>query len=316
VRTVAAALLVATLAMPARAEDAQPSLVTVQAASSPEHPTIGSHIRYSVDVVYPPGIEVVVAQPAERIGDLEIVDFGSSPPKALPDGKMALERWWSLVAWSTGDHAVTSPDVSYRTQGGDLEPAPPAQITINVASLLEQTKDAADIRDIKPPVPIPIDWRPYYAAAATILGAAALYALVRWVARRRRHATAAAKPPPPHVLALSALDALRARKLVEQGAFKEYYSTLTDIVRAYLEGRFRVRAPEMTTEEFLVATSRDGRLAAGHRRLLGEFLTESDLVKFARHRPSTDDSERAFDAARKFVDETMEREEAPERAAG
>jgi hypothetical protein len=63
----------------------------------------------------------------------------------------------------------------------------------------------------------------------------------------------------------------------------------------------------MTTEEFLLTTSRDGRLAAPHRRLLGEFLTESDMVKFARHVPTIADSERAFEAARRFVDDTIER---------
>jgi hypothetical protein len=113
--------------------------------------------------------------------------------------------------------------------------------------------------------------------------------------------------PPAHVIALTALDALRARHLPEDGAFKEYYSALTDIVRGYLEGRYRVRAPEMTTEEFLVASSRDGRLSVAHRRLLGEFLSESDLVKFARHLPSLGDSDRAYGAARRFVDETAER---------
>ena len=301
-------------ALPVLAQDTPPP-VTIRAASSPEQPTIGSHIRYSVDVVYPQGLEVVVAQPAERIGDLEIVDFGASPPKALPDGNMSLERWWTLVAWRTGAHALRSPDVSYRTPGGELTPARPAEITIQVASLLDQTKDAADIRDIKPPEPIPIDWRPYYAGAAVLAAGIALFALVRWLARRRRRAAVLPPPIPPHVLALGALEALRARHLVEKGAFKEYYSTLTDIVRSYLEGRFRVRAPEMTTEEFLVATSRDGRLVASHRRLLGEFMSESDLVKFARHRPSPDDSERAYDAARRFVDETMERAEAAEHAA-
>jgi len=108
------------------------------------------------------------------------------------------------------------------------------------------------------------------------------------------------------MVALAALDALRARKLVEHGAFKDFYSTLSDIVRRYLEDRFHVRAPEMTTEEFLLTTSRDGRLAAPHRRLLGEFLTESDMVKFARHVPTIADSARAFEAARRFVDDTTE----------
>jgi len=294
---------------------ATPPVVEVRASATPERPTIGSHIRYQVDVVAPSGIEIVVAQPPERIGDLEIVDFGTTEPKALPDGKLAFERWWTLVAWSTGEHRITSPEVSYRLPGGDLATAAPAELAITVASLLDEAKDASDIRDIKPPVPIPIDWRPYYAIAGALTTIIAIVALVRWLAARRRRVTPRVAPPPPHVIALAALDALRARRLVEKGALKEYYSALTDIVRAYLEGRYRVRAPEMTTEEFLLASSRDGRLNPAHRRLLGEFLTESDLVKFARYLPSTDDSESAYAAARRFVDETKERLEEIDRAA-
>ena len=60
----------------------------------------------------------------------------------------------------------------------------------------------------------------------------------------------------------------------------------------------------MTTEEFLLTTARGGSLQPAHRALLGEFLTESDLVKFARHVPTLADSERAYAAARRFVDET------------
>lgn len=302
---------------PAPASTAAP--VTLRASASPEQPTVGSHIRYEIEVLAAPGVEIVVAQPADRIGDLEIVDFGSSEPKPAGGDRgdtVSFLRWWTLVAWSTGPHAVPSPEVSYRLPGGELQAATPVETTITVQSLLANATDSTDIRDIKPPAAIPIDWRPYYAIAAVVALLVAVAVLLRWLAKRRRHVAPAVPPLPPHVIALGALDALRARRLVEKGAFKEYYSTLTDIVRAYLEGRYRVRAPEMTTEEFLVASSRDGRLGGNHRRLLGEFLGESDLVKFARYLPSTDDSERAYSAARKFVEETRETPKEDEREAG
>lgn len=298
---------------------AMPAPVTLRASASPEQPTVGSHIRYELEVLAAPGVEIVVAQPAERIGDLEIVDFGSSEPKPAGGERadtVSFLRWWTLVAWSTGPHVVPSPEVSYRLPGGELQAAQPVETTITVQSLLEKAQDTSDIRDIKPPAAIPVDWRPYYAIAAALALMVALAVLLRWLAKRRRHVVPAAPPIPPHVIALGALDALRARRLVEKGAFKEYYSTLTDIVRAYLEGRYRVRAPEMTTEEFLVASSRDGRLGKDHKRLLGEFLGESDLVKFARYLPSTDDSERAYSAARKFVEETRETPKEDDREAG
>ena len=49
----------------------------------------------------------------------------------------------------------------------------------------------------------------------------------------------------------TALNRLRAQGLIEQGQFEDYYVQLSSIVRHYLEDRFHLRAPEMTTEEFL-----------------------------------------------------------------
>ena len=82
-------------------------------------------------------------------------------------------------------------------------------------------------------------------------------------------------------------------------------------MRRYLEDRFVVRAPEMTTEEFLEATARSAVLQPGQRQLLGDFLAESDLVKFARHVPTLADSDRVLGAAERFVDETAIREQLP-----
>jgi len=300
-----AALLVALLVTTAAADE-PPPLVTVHAEAAPDTTTIGTRVRYEVTVNAPPGVEIVVAQPAERIGDMDIVDFGTEAPAPTPDGRVVFRRWWQLVAWSPGNHLLPSPEVRYRPPGGELATAPADDVGVTVESLLARTPDAADIRDVKAPEPIPVDWRPYYVIGGGLLALALLALLAHRLLVRPKRTVAAAPPPPPHVVALAALDALRARALVEHGAFKDFYSALSDIVRRYLEDRFRVRAPEMTTEEFLLATSRDGRVAAAHRRLLGEFLTESDLVKFARHVPTIADSERAFTAARRFVDDTTE----------
>jgi hypothetical protein len=303
-RTLALLLALATIAV---ADDAPPPLVTVRAVATPDTTTIGTRVRYEVTVNAPPGIEIVVAQPAERIGDMDIVDFGTEKPTPTADGRVVFKRWWQLVAWSPGHHLLPSPEVRYRPPGGELAEAPRDDVGVTIESVLARAPEGSDLRDVKPPEPIPVDWQPYYWIGGTLLALLALIALVYRLAARPRRTAPAAPPPPPDVVALTALDALRSRALVERGAFKEFYSALSDIVRRYLEDRFQVRAPEMTTEEFLVVTARDGRLAPPHRRLLGEFLTESDLVKFARHIPAIADTERAFAAARRFVAETAAR---------
>jgi hypothetical protein len=308
----AALVLVALAAAPAWAGDVP---VVVRAHVDPDTVGIGRRFRYVIEVESGPEAEVFVTQPSERIGDFDIVDFGIAPA-VQRDGKTVLSRWYALVGYTPGHHLVKSPPVQFRQPGGELEEAPGVETRVSIESALEKAGNPSDIRDIKGPEQVPVDPRPYYLLGAGVLVLVAAVVLYRLLRRPPRRA-AAAPPRPPHELAAEALEQLRQRGLVREGAFKEYYSALTAIVRTYIERRFEIRAPEMTTEEFLLASARRGRLVGPHRALLTEFLTESDLVKFARHLPTIADSERAWTAARRFVDETAATA-APERirAAG
>jgi len=296
---VRAALLVLLLAGLVHAEEP----VEVRAHAEPDTVTIGTRFRYVVEVTAAPDAEVFVEQPAERLGDFDIVDFGVEPP-VQRDGKTRLTRWYRLVGYSPGEHLVKSPPVTYRLAGGEPTEAPGQEIGVTVESLLAKEPEASDIRDIKPPEPVPVDWRPWYLLGGLVALALAAGAILSRMRNRSRRASVPPPPRPPQDVAAQALAELRRRNLIGAGAFKEYYSTLSDIVRTYLEQRFGLRAPEMTTEEFLLTTARDGRLDGAHRRLLGDFLAESDLVKFARHLPTIADSERAWEAAARFVEET------------
>jgi len=313
VRTAAAALLLALAPVaPAAAGDAP---VAVYARVEPDTVTIGQRFRYTLEVTSAPDVELMLSQPTEMLGDFTIVDFGDLPP-ARKDGTAVVTRWFTLVGYAAGEHWLTSPPVRYRLPGEGMADAPEAGVRVSVESVLAKAPDATDIRDVKPIEPVPVDWRPAMILGGALLGILALGAALYRLLNRPRRGLIAPPPRPAHEVARNALERLRRRRLVETGAFKEYYSALTDIVRAYLEHRFQVRAPEMTTEEFLLASARGGRLAATHRALLGEFLRESDLVKFARHHPAITDAERAWTAARRFVDETAPAAPEDVRAAG
>jgi hypothetical protein len=298
----------------ARATDAPPPPVQVRAHAEPDTVTVGSRLRYVVEVTSARDAEVFVAQASERVSDeFEIVDFGGEPP-VTRDGKTILTRWYTLVSFTPGDHLIKSPPVRYRQPGEEMADAPGAEIRVSVESVLEKAGKVDDIRDIKPPEEVPIDWRPYELLGAGVLGALALVVLLYRLVNRPKRARPAPPPRPPDAIAIEALEALRRRGLDASG-MKAFYSELSAIVRTYLEQRFEIRAPEMTTEEFLLVSARGGRLVGPHRALLGDFLKESDLVKFARHLPTVADGERAWAAARRFVDETRAAPEAL-RAAG
>ncbi|MEO6026680.1 MAG: hypothetical protein ABIR79_07440 [Candidatus Binatia bacterium] len=289
---------------PAATASPAPSPVTVHGSVEKGPLTIGQRFRYTIEVAAPTGTEMQLAQPTEHLGDFDIVDFGDAPAVER-DGTTVIARWFQLVGYTTGNHLVESPPVRYRLPGEELTEAPGDETLVEIASLLAKEPNARDIRDIKPPEEPPVDWRPIY----LVVGSLAAFALIGFLVLRflsRSQRIAAGPPPrPAHEIAHEELARLRARGLAEEGAFKEYYSALTGIIRTYLEHRFRLRAPEMTTEEFLMVTARGAAsLQSSHRALLGDFLSESDLVKFARHHPTLADAERAYGAAARFVDET------------
>jgi len=161
------------------------------------------------------------------------------------------------------------------------------------------TNTLTDIRDIRGLVPVPHSWWWVWVVLAVLVVAAGI---AFWLWKRQKPAIAAETSVPlsPFEIALAALQRLRE----EYPPVEEFYTRLSDIVRHYLEGQFRLHAPERTTEEFLYEVSRDAALSQAHKNLLGSFLQESDLVKFARFRPGQEDMQRAYDAAEKFVRES------------
>ena len=157
-----------------------------------------------------------------------------------------------------------------------------------------------DIHDIKGLVPVP-----HTGLWLSLLGLvlALVIGWIWWRNRRRSAGVSAPVVPPPTPLevALAALQALRLTNL----PVEEFYTQLSAIVRQYLENQLHLRAPERTTEEFLFELAQGSRLSEEHKNLLGAFLQEADLVKFARHRPGPADMDRAFGAAEKFVRESV-----------
>lgn len=170
-----------------------------------------------------------------------------------------------------------------------------------------------DIRDIKGLAAIPL--LPWW-AWCLLIGALLTVAIVAWWLWRRRrkpstHPVSADADLSPYDLARRALEELHGSGLLTAGTAAPLYIRLSDIVRHYLEGRFFLRAPERTTEEFLQDAANRSNLTAEQRAMLASFLAESDLVKFARLQPSSGDRQRAFEAAQAFVEQTRPVEQPP-----
>ncbi len=84
-----------------------------------------------------------------------------------------------------------------------------------------------------------------------------------------------------------------------------YVGEVSDAVRGYLEGRFGLRAPEQTTEEFLAGLAGKELPGMGDSAGLGEFLGWCDLVKFAGWKPGGPELEELEQSALGMVERTM-----------
>ena len=111
----------------------------------------------------------------------------------------------------------------------------------------------------------------------------------------------------PHSKAFSELEILKEKKLWQQGGFKAYYTELTDILRIYLQGRFGINAPEMTSDEILHAFSILEERESAYENLK-QILILSDLVKFAKFTPLPDENELSFMNGHLFVSQTQPEE--------
>jgi hypothetical protein len=166
------------------------------------------------------------------------------------------------------------------------------------------SQEMDDIRDIRPPVDYPVNWLFWI-----ILAGAALLGLLVWMLRRRiifpRKQQTVVPPDPPWVTARQALARLKGQSYPEQGRIREYYFELSYILRRYIEDRFAVKAPEMTTEEFLESLKNSRVLNDSQKKELQYFLTGCDMVKFAKYSAGRDDMEASFNLTEKFIDETV-----------
>ena len=89
------------------------------------------------------------------------------------------------------------------------------------------------------------------------------------------------------------LDRLLKKGLPGRGRYKDFYVELTMVVRRYIQRKYGISAPHMTTEEFL----RTAKPSDDLRR----FLESADLVKFAGVEATPDMADAATESARAYI---------------
>ena len=264
--------------------------------------TIGDVVTVKLSIKHPETLKIAFPPVGTSLGEWTVRSSKPLPPTTLADGSIEEVLELQLAAYKIGDIEVPALNVESVRTTGEKEVLATEPIKVVVQSVLTGKQDT--LKDLKPQAEIDADYKPFLFFLAALASAAYLvYRLIQYFKRRQ-------KPPAPkpervrlaEEVAREAIERLLARKLVEQGLFKQFYLELSEIIKRFLGSKLGVHSLERTTEEF----TRDLRavsVPSAQYRMIREFLEDCDLVKFAKYRPGPEEVAEIIERSRRMIDD-------------
>lgn len=257
-----------------------------------EFPEIADTLRKEVEVVWQSGIDTII---------------NKNDPFLFIQSKTIY-----LTSFDSGYWAI--PPFKFKVSN-DTAAILTEPLLIQVVTVAVDTTQA--IKDIKAPYEETYSWIDWlkdnmyvvYGSLAAILIIIIIIIIIRRMRKIQPPVIIVETPKiPAHITALEKLDKLKAEKLWQEGKLKLYHSKLTDIVREYIEDRFKIQALEQTTEEILFGF-RNAAVDEESKRKLKQVLILADLVKFAKEQPLPDENETSINNVYDFINGTKREDE-------
>jgi hypothetical protein len=271
----------------------------LHASLEPDSAGLGDPVTLTITAVLPANAKPLLPGDGDSLGAWKVLRRG--PLRSTQAGDWVRhEREITVAAYRLG---AVGPDTLFargvRAAGDTLRLAyaPPR---LQVKGVLPEGAaiDPSSARDIRDVVSTgPVVW-PWIVGAGAIVLAALLFLWRRLRARRKRilEETIPAGPTPEEEFE-RAIELLLASGLLEQGFYREFYYRVSGAVRLYLERVHGLPLLESTSSEvdFLLGPRIGGSV---ERAALRDWLTEGDLVKYAR-------MERLQAEARNYLDRSL-----------
>ncbi|PKP52876.1 MAG: hypothetical protein CVT92_06800 [Bacteroidetes bacterium HGW-Bacteroidetes-1] len=271
--------------------------------------SIGQQIGFELNLKIPEGFHVQWPQWSDTLAsNLEILHKGN--PETLPadkDGNVWMKQQMVLTTFDTGWIYIPGIDIQFAPAGDTIfYTAQSNPLMLRVETVAIDT--TGTFKPIKDPLAEPITFAEILPWIIGILGLATLLFIIVWLYMRRRNKVKPLDPLvkpgiPPHIHALNQLEELRLKKLWQNGKVKDYYTQLSDIIRAYIEAQFPVNAIEMTTYEILAGLQPMNINSDAISKLANAFEL-ADLVKFAKAQPSSMENDISLNHMIDFVNES------------
>lgn len=268
---------------------------------------IGEQIQYKVSVETPADTPVYFPE-GQTFAPLEMVKTRAAD--TLRDGgKYRLVKEYYLTQFDEGKYTIPSQKIRINNKDYFTDSLLVEVHTVAIDTLKQPLYDIKPIQEVKKPFTS-------YGWILTIIAAVLLLLIVAFVyfvfiRKKKFPFLQTQKKLPPFDRAIQDLKELQNSKYLIQSQHKEYYTRLTDIVKAYLEEEVHILAKESTTDELLTKINllqEKGKLNLNQETItnLKRVLQTADLVKFAKNKPSDDNAEYDRETIENVVIKTKE----------
>ena len=240
---------------------------------------------------------------------IDIIKRGNVERTADADSNIIVKQQLTLMTFDTGRVELPAVGLTYAKSFDDPMRL---QAFTEPVDLYATTMVVDTLQPYKPivePIAAPIRMKDVFPWILVAL-LAVLLGLGIWLFVKRRETKTdgeghVVKAPviPPYTKAIGDLENLKQQKLWQSGKVKEYFSSLTDIAREYIEGQFGVNAVEMTTDDILEEI-KPLRFPKEAYDRLKDTMEIADLVKFAKYSSTNLESDIAMNNMTDFVNES------------
>lgn len=316
-----------TAAMPpgaAVAQDGPRSDIRVSFTADRASLTVGDLVTLTLEVTHPAGHVVAVPRLGPEWGSFEVVSQSPTQTDSNSGGAETTRQRIEVTLFAPGTFETPELPISVHGPDGGVERVFPSPVQLTVDSVLSSSDET--LRDIRLPADLspPLWKQPAALAVAALTVLVVLVPVAYFIYRRRSRGDF--RPGPtvdartPWETALQEIDRTERLGLPGDGRFKEHYTLVSGVVKAYvramyLENAGRSDAAEMTTEEIEAAIEQSS-LDRGNARLVTDLLFEADLVRFSSYVPSESRAYEALRLARDIVEGTRRASEEAARREG
>ena len=209
------------------------------------------------------------------------------------------ERTVEFAVYEEGKFAIPKFDIKV---GDKVESTIPYQIeVVNSAQKDDQINDIMQNKEVG------LEARDYWEMYKFyLLGALLVIALVIAAYYFIRYAKKRASTPVTTTNAtLKKLEALKKKRYIEGGNYRDFYVEIIDITRDFLTQQYHIPANVLLTDDLVEYMKVNNVISQDNEKVIEEVFVTGDMVKFAKNFPDTQTMQKDFDSIKQVVKKSI-----------